>query len=344
MPTPLSPADPTLLLRALRGEPVPRPPVWFMRQAGRYMAEYRELRARMSFLELCHDADLCAAVAIQPLERFGFDAAIVFSDILLPLEAMGADLSFGAGHGPRIANPVRDRDGLRALRPLDPARDVPEPAAAIRIFRGLRPEPILGFAGAPFTLLCYLVQGHGGSDWPAVHAMMADDPTTFGALLDLLADAAGDHLQHQVDAGAAAVQLFDSWAGALSPDEFQRWALPAAARALARVKGAPRIYFARSANGFLASLPASGADAIGLDWLVDLGAARAVLGDLPVQGNLEPSILEKPAAEIQAAVQATIRAAGPRGHVFNLGHGIAPHTPISGVEAAVEAVKAWKWA
>jgi uroporphyrinogen decarboxylase len=340
---PPSPSDPTLLLRALRGEPLPRPPVWFMRQAGRYMAVYRELRARVSFLELCHDADLCAEVAVQPMERFGFDAAIVFSDILLPLEAMGAALSFGAGHGPRIANPVRDRAAVRALRPLDPALHVPEPAAAIRTFRRLRPEPILGFAGAPFTLACYLVQGHGGSDWPAVRAMMAGDPDTFQALLDLLADAAGDHLQHQIDAGAAAVQLFDTWAGVLSPEEYRRFALPAAARALARAKGAPRIYFARSAGPFLDELPRTGADAIGLDWQLALADARRRLGTLPVQGNLDPAALELPPDDLRAAVHAVLRAAGPRGHVFNLGHGIAPHTPVAGVEAAVEAVKSWRW-
>ncbi len=333
----------TLLVRALRGQPVPRPPVWFMRQAGRYMANYRAIRERVSFLDLCADPDLCCEVTLQPLERFGFDAGIIFSDILLPLAAMGRELVFGKGHGPQFPDPVRTRADVEGLKPFDPARDLPAVLRAIELTVAAADVPILGFAGSPFTLACYLVEGGGSKNWEKTKSLMWQEPETFRLLLDTLADAVGDHLQAQVEAGAAAVQLFDTWAGALSADDYQRFALPAAAKALSKVTGAPTLYFTRDAGPFLPYLADSGADAIGLDWRVDLGRARATLGDLPVQGNLDPIALFAPPDEIRRQVHAIIRAAGPTGHVFNLGHGIIPSTPMSGVEAAVAAVKGWSW-
>ncbi len=332
-----------LLLRALAGEATPRPPVWFMRQAGRFLPEYREIRARVSFLELCHDPDLAAEVTLQPLRRFAFDAGIVFSDILLPLETMGAELVFEPGRGPTFPSPVRDRAAIEALRPFDPVADLPSPLRAIEILNEQAGVPILGFAGSPFTLACYLVQGGGSRNWEIVKALMWNDPAAFQSLMDRLADAVGIHLQAQVEAGAAAVQLFDTWAGALSPTDFRRWALPAAQRALSHVRGAPTIYFTRDSAAFLPQLGDTGADAIGIDWRLDVARARAALGDTPLQGNLDPCLLYASPDVIAARVREIISEAGPRGHVFNLGHGILPTTPIAGVAAAVDAVVGWSW-
>ncbi len=332
-----------LLLRALAGEPVPRPPVWFMRQAGRYLPEYQAVRAEHDFLEMCHDPTLATEVTLQPLRRFPLDAAIVFSDILLPLQSMGADLAYVKGTGPVIRNPVRSGAEVDALKAFVPDRDLPATMETMRRCVATADVPVLGFAGAPFTMACYLVEGAGSKMWTQTKKLMFSDPDAFQRLLDRLADAVGDHLQAQVNAGAAAVQLFDTWAGALSAEDFQRWALPAARRALARVSGAPRLYFTRDSGPFLPWLAASGADCIALDWRVDIGRARVVLGDMPVQGNLDPSAVHAPAEEIHRRVHAIIQAAGPRGHVFNLGHGLAPDTPIEGVAAAVDAVRDWSW-
>lgn len=333
-----------LLLRALRGEPVPRPPVWFMRQAGRYMAVYRALREKVSFLELCHDPDLCCEVTMQPLDRFGFDAGIIFSDILLPLEAMGRELVFGKGHGPQFPDPVRTRSDIASLTAFDPVRDLPSPLRALTLTNARASVPILGFAGAPFTLACYLVEGGGSKNWEHTKSLMWNDPEAFVSLLDHLAEAVGDHLQAQVEAGAAAVQLFDTWAGALSSEDFQRFALPAARKALSKVTGAPTLYFTKDASPFLPYLRQTGADGVGLDWRTDMARARQLLGpDVPVQGNLDPIALFAPPDEIRRQVHSVIEKAGPTGHVFNLGHGITPKTPLSGVEAAVRAVQEWSW-
>lgn len=332
----------SLLVRALRGEATERPPVWFMRQAGRYLPEYREVRSRVSFLELCHSPELCCEVTLQPLRRFGFDAGIIFSDILLPLEAMGADLTFRPGEGPRIHNPVRDRAGIAALKGIDPVVDLPSPLEAITLTDRLAGVPILGFAGAPFTLACYLIQGGGSRNWEIVKTMMWQDPEGFTELLNKLADVVAAHLQAQVEAGAAAVQLFDTWAGALSSEDFQRFALPAARRALKGVKGLT-LYFTKDASPFLPYLAEVGASAIGLDWRTDMARARELLGDIPIQGNLDPIALHAPPDEVARMTRSVIAAAGPKGHVFNLGHGCIPSTPVAGVQASVDAVKAWSW-
>ena len=336
-------SDTPLILRALASQPVPRPPVWFMRQAGRYLPEYRKLRAEHSFLQMCHDPALATEVTLQPLRRFPVDAAIVFSDILLPLESMGADLDYVKGTGPVIHNPIRSAEDVAALTEFVPERDLPAPMETIRRCVAEAGVPVLGFAGAPFTMACYMIEGSGSKMWTETKKLMFQDPVTFQALLDRLADAVGDHLQAQINAGAAAVQLFDTWAGALSAEDFQRWALPAARRALARVSGAPRLYFTRDSGPFLPWLAESGADGIALDWRVDIAQARSVLGALPVQGNLDPSAVHAPAEEIRRRVHRIIQAAGPLGHVFNLGHGLAPDTPIAGVAAAVDAVRDWSW-
>ncbi|MDG1479979.1 MAG: uroporphyrinogen decarboxylase [Myxococcota bacterium] len=334
--------DSSLLVRALRGEATERPPVWFMRQAGRYLPEYREVRSRVSFLELCHSPELACEVTLQPLRRFGFDAGIIFSDILLPLEAMGADLTFNPGEGPRIHNPVRDRGGIAALKGIDPVVDLPSPLAAITMTDAAAGVPILGFAGAPFTLACYLVQGGGSKNWEIVKTMMWQDPEGFTDLLNKLADVVAAHLQAQVEAGAAAVQMFDTWAGALSSEDFRRFALPAAQRAFRGVKG-PTLYFTKDSSPFLPWLAETGASAIGLDWRTDMARARAHLGDIPVQGNLDPIALHAPPEEVAAMTRRVIAAAGQKGHIFNLGHGCIPSTPVEGVQASVDAVKGWSW-
>lgn len=326
------------LIAALRGEPVDRPPVWFMRQAGRYLAEYRAVRARASFLDLCRDPALGLEVTLQPVDRFQLDAGIVFSDILVVLEALGREVIFDPA--PRLPSPVRSTADAATLRDPSGHPALSTAPEVIRRFVAARPQvPILGFAGAPFTLLCYLVEGKGSKDWVETKKLLYREPALAQALLDRLADAVGDHLQAQVQAGAAAVQLFDTWAGALSFADYRRWALPAARRALARVSGVPRLYFTKDSSPFLRLLPETGADAIGLDWRVDLAEARRILGSLPIQGNLDPTVLYAPADEIRTQVRRVLAEGGGRGHVFNLGHGILPDTPVAGVEVMVETVK-----
>ncbi|MEZ4322137.1 MAG: uroporphyrinogen decarboxylase [Myxococcota bacterium] len=329
---------------ALRGLPVDRPPVWFMRQAGRYMAEYREVRSRVSFLELCHTPEIACEVTCQPVDRFDTDAAIVFSDILPVLSAIGRDFTMEKGIGPRVPEPVRTEADVKSLVRPDVSEALPWVPETIRLFRSARPDtPILGFAGAPWTLFCYLVEGKGSKDWLEPKRMLMTAPHLAEHVLGLLADVVGDYLQAQIDAGAAGVQMFDTWAGALSRADYERFALPASIRALERVSGAPRIFYSKDLSSILPIAKKTGADVMGIDWRTDMGEARALLGDMPVQGNLDPIALYGPPESITAKVNAIIEAAGPRGHVFNLGHGVLPSTPIEGVEAMMAAVKAWRW-
>ncbi len=332
------------LANALAGKPVDRPPVWFMRQAGRYMAEYRAVREKVSFVELCHDPQLAAEVTCQPVDAFDTDCAIVFSDILPVLGAIGRDFTMEPGIGPQIPEPVRTLADVDSLVRPDVAEALPWVPETIRIFREARPGvPILGFAGAPWTLFCYLVEGRGSKNWLHPKSMLLTEPAAAERVLGLLADVVGDYLQAQVDAGAAAVQLFDTWAGALSREEYERFALPATIRVFERVKGAPRIFYSKDIAAILPLVPRTGCDAVGLDWRTDMTEARALLGDLPVQGNLDPVALYGPPEVIRQKVHRIIEAAGPTGHVFNLGHGVLPTTPIAGVKAMIEAVKAWRW-
>lgn len=329
-----------LIIRALRGEEVERAPVWFMRQAGRYMKVYRELRSKVSFLELCRSADLAVEVTCQPLDAFDLDAAIIFSDILTVLEAVGREVIFEKGKGPIIPEPVRSSaDAATLVRPDVSETTLRVAADSIAKFRSVRPDmPIFGFAGAPFTLLCYLVQGSGSKNFETVKQLLWSDPATADRLIGLLADVVGDHLQAQVDAGAAAVQIFDTWAGILSPEDWRRFALPGVQRALSRVSGAPRIHYTRDNAPFLEHLQETGADAFGIDWRVDIGRARSVLGDVVLQGNMDPVALYAPADEITRRVHRILDAAGPKNHIFNLGHGVLPTTPVSGVQAMIAAV------
>lgn len=328
------------LLRALKSEPVDRPPIWFMRQAGRYLPEYREVRRRVSFSELCRDPDTACEVSVQPVRRFGLDAAIIFSDILTVLEALGRKVVYEAGEGPRV-DPVRSPADVRALARGGDADDVLRyaPETIRRVRREIPDTPVLGFAGAPFTLLCYLVEGHGSKDWVETKRFLWSGAPEVDELLGIIADLVGDHLERQAQAGAAAVQMFDTWAGILSPADYDRFALPFAARAFARVRSAPRIYYCRDAALFMDRVRDTGADVFGLDWRVDLRRARSVLGPVPVQGNLDPVVLFAPPDEVRRRVREVLAAGGRLGHIFNLGHGILPNTPIEGVEAMVDEVK-----
>jgi len=333
----------SLIARAFRQEKVSRPPVWMMRQAGRYLPEYMELRRKYSFLERCYQPEIAAEITLQPLRRFPFDAGIIFSDILLPLHKMGADLHYRQGIGPQIDNPVRSKAAVDALKPFEPWEDLPAPMEAIKLCIQETDKPILGFAGAPFTMACYLVEGGGSKNWDHTKKFMWNDPETFKRLLDILAVAVGKHLQAQIEAGAVAVQLFDTWAGALSESDWLEFALPAVQKAFSFVKGAPAMYYSKDTASFIDHYHKTGANAFAVDWRCTMKKARAILGNVPLQGNLDPIALQAPPRTIREKVHQIIQEAGPTGHIFNLGHGCTPQTPISGVQAALDAVQEWSW-
>ncbi|MEM1023936.1 MAG: uroporphyrinogen decarboxylase [Myxococcota bacterium] len=332
----------TRLEAALRRRPVDRAPIWMMRQAGRYMAEYQEVRKRVSFLELCRSPELIAEVTLQPIRRFGFDAAIVFSDILIPVEAMGIPLDFDPG--PKLSRVIREDEDISSLRSPDPAKDMPWVMDGIRAFRAERPDvPILGFAGAPFTLASYMVEGTTSKGFVETKAWMFQHPKRARRLLSKIADVVSDHLIAQIEAGAAAVQVFDSWAGVLGRDDYLDLGLPYLLQIVERVKpsGAPIILFAKGAHEVLSELSSIGADALGIDWTLPMDAAGRRTGNrVALQGNLDPCALFGPPERIEREVQRIMTEAKDlEGFVFNLGHGILPKTPPAHVEVAVEAAK-----
>lgn len=338
--------DPTeRLLRACRGEPVDRPPVWLMRQAGRYLPEYRAVREGLPFLDFCRDVEKAVEVSLQPLRRVGTEAVIVFSDIFVPIPGMGVEMDFAPG--PVVAEPIRSPAQVEKLRVPDPRESVP---FVFEILRTLRSEladarvPLLGFAGAPFTLAAYLVEGRGSSDFPVLHRMIAEEPTMFRALLAKLTDLVVAHLEAQVDAGAQVVQLFDTWAGLLSPESYRQWVLPTHREIVAKLPRAraPLVLYVRDGSQHLDSVIESGADVISVDWRVDLAeASQRVAGRASLQGNVDPGLLFAPPELIAARVrEAAAAARGARGHVLNLGHGVLPGTPVEGVCAFTEAARA----
>jgi uroporphyrinogen decarboxylase len=330
-------------LRACAGEPVDTTPIWLMRQAGRYMQEYRRLRERRSILELIRDPELACEVTLQPLEAFDLDAAIIFSDILPPLAAMGLTLTFAKGDGPRVTPRVGSAKDVDALRVPDPEETLGFTLDAIRLARrSLNGTPLIGFAGAPFTLACYAIEGGTSRDQRRAKDMMLADPASWDRLMTKLSETVGRYLLAQARAGAQALQVFDSWAGALSPADYRRHALPYTSRAvaIAREAGVPIIHFATGSAGMLETMQEAGADVLGLDWRVELGAARRRIGrDAPVQGNLDPVALLAPWPELRVrADEVLAQAAGQAGHIFNLGHGILPQTPTDNVRRLVEHV------
>jgi len=319
-------------LKACRREPVDRTPVWMMRQAGRYLEEYRALRAQHSFLEMCRTPELAAEVTVQPLRRFDLDAAIIFADILLPLPGMGIDLAFEKGEGPVIGTPVRSAADVAALVPFEPERDVPFLAEAIQMVRRELDGkvPLIGFSGAPFTLASYIIEGGSSRSFVATKTLMYGDPTTWHRFLEKIAEVVVAYLQYQVEAGVQALQLFDSWAGALSPADYREFVLPHSQRVLTAVTGAvPVIHFGTETATLLSLMRQAGGDVIGCDWRIDLADAWELIGpDRGIQGNLDPITLYAPQEVIEQRVQAVLdQAAGRPGHIFNLGHGILPTTP-----------------
>jgi uroporphyrinogen decarboxylase len=313
-----------------------------MRQAGRYMPEYRAVRRRLGFLELCKTPEAAAEVTVTAVDRLGVDAAIVFADILLVLEPMGVGLEYGGGDGPLIRRPVRGGGDVDRLAEV-PAGALGYVAEAVRLARAALPAPValIGFAGAPFTLATYLVEGGASREYRHTKALMHGDPGAWDALMARLVRAVAATLREQIAAGADAVQLFDSWVGSLSPADYRAHVLPHMRTLFAALpKSTPTIHFGTGTAGLLEALRAAGGDVIGLDWRVDLDAAWARLGhDVAVQGNLDPVALLAPVAEIRARAAAILgQAAGRPGHVFNLGHGVLPDTPVDHARALVDAV------
>lgn len=339
-------------LRACRREPVDCTPIWLMRQAGRYMAEYRALRERYAMLELIRSPELAVEVTLQPIKRFDLDAAIIFADILPPLIGMGIDLEFAKGEGPVIHNPIRSRADVEALRVPQAAEHVPFTLEAIRLARRELDGkvPLIGFAGAPFTLASYMIEGGSSRNYLLTKGLMYDDPATWHLLMDKLARLVGDYLLAQVRAGAQAVQLFDSWAGCLSPSDYQQYVLPYTCQALAALadEDVPVIQFSTGTAGIVLGAPQLlrqvPAGVIGVDWRVDLDVAWERLGyDVAIQGNLDPVVLfaGREVVERQAADVLT-RARGRPGHIFNVGHGILPGTPVDTVAALIDFVHGWR--
>jgi len=337
-----------LFLRACRREPVERPPVWMMRQAGRYLPEYRAVRERSDFLTMVGTPELAVEVTLQPVDLLGVDAAIIFSDILVVPQAMGMTLSVEEGTGPRFHQPLRDADDFARLREVEPERDLGHVLDAIRLARRELSGrvPLIGFAGAPWTLMSYMVEGSGSKSFAHAKRLLVEDPARAHRLLAGLAAAVGGFLLAQVRAGAEALQLFDSWASALGPRDFREFALPYLAEAvrLARGSGVPVIAFAPGAGWALEEIAAAtAADVIGVDWQTDAGAARRRLGDgIVLQGNLDPCWLYAPPAVIRERTREMLGAFGGRGHIANLGHGILPDVPVEHARAFVDAVREWR--
>ena len=328
-----------LFLRACRGEAVPRLPVWMMRQAGRYLPEYRAIRATRPFLEVCKTPDLALEISMQPFRRLGVDAVIVFSDILIPAEAMGMKLELGDA-GPNLPEPVRTEADIDRLRVFDPVTETGFLMEAIRrIAREVGPTvPVLGFAGAPWTLACYMVEGRTKEGFATVKALMYERPRAFERMLKKIAAATVGYLKAQIAAGAAAVQLFDTWCGELALEDYEAFALPAVREIIDGIGGAvPVIYYTKASHHLLGAVGRSGADVLSLDWRIDLRAARATLGPaIALQGNVDPAVLFGPAEKIRAVTEETARALGGAGHILNLGHGILQGTPVESAQLFVE--------
>lgn len=332
---------PERFLAACKRMPVDHTPVWMMRQAGRYLPEYRAVRSRVDFLTLCKTPDLASEVSLQPIERFGMDACVIFSDIMMPVEAMGAPVSFGEG-GPHIDEPIRSMAAVERLRVTDPSASLGYALEALRITReALRDRAALvGFVGGPFTLASYLVEGGGSKSFTQIKAMLYSESAVAHALLSKLAELCALYAAAQVRAGAQAVQVFDTWAGELSPAAYEEFALPYQSKVLESIRdaGVPAIIFVNGCAGKFDLIRHCGADVVSLDWRVDLAEARERLGpNVALQGNVDPCVLLSTPLVVNAAARAAMESAGPIGHILNLGHGILPPTPIECARAFVEA-------
>ena len=334
-------------MRACRREPVPYTPIWLMRQAGRYMPEYREVRAKTSFLELCKKPALAAEVTVTAAERLGVDAAIIFADILLILEPMGIDLEFAAGEGPVIHNPVRQASDVNRLLELEDVGALEFVNEAIRqTRRDLPPDvPLIGFCGAPFTLASYLIEGGASKNYVLTKRLMYNDPGAWNAMMSLIARGLAKYLNAQIYAGAQAVQLFDSWVGCLNPDDYRDFVLPHTRSVISQVRdGVPVLHFGTGTAALLELMREAGGDVIGLDWRVRLDEGWQRVGhDVAIMGNLDPVVLFANQDVLRReAVRVLEQAGGRPGHIFNLGHGILPETPVENVIALVEIVHGFR--
>jgi len=334
------------LLRACRqpvtGVAPEHPPVWFMRQAGRALPEYRALRAGVAMLDSCRRPDLVVEITSQPVRRYGVDAAVLFSDIVVPLAAVGVDLDIVPGVGPVVASPVRDAAGVAAIRPLTPD-DVPYVTASVQALAADLPVPVIGFAGAPFTLASYLVEGGPSRQHLVTKAMMYAEPQLWHALLERLAEIASAFLRVQIDAGAAVVQLFDSWVGTLSEADYRTYVMPHSATVLASVADVPRIHFGVGTGELLGAMGEAGADVVGVDWRVPLDEATRRVGPArALQGNLDPAVVATAPWDVVAAAVDDVlaRGRGLPGHIVNLGHGVLPETDPDVLTRIVERVHA----
>ncbi|HEX6547363.1 MAG TPA: uroporphyrinogen decarboxylase [Candidatus Dormibacteraeota bacterium] len=332
-------------LRAARREPLERTPIWLMRQAGRSLPEYRKLRERWKLVEIVAQPELCAEVTLQPVRRLGVDAAVMFADIMLPVAGMGVEFELVEDVGPVIASPVRSADDVARLQVPDPRESVPQVLAAIRQVAAESPVPVICFTGGPFTLASYLIEGRPTRDFKLVKAFMYQEPEAFDLLLQKLSQMAAGYLKAQVDAGAQALQVFDSWMGALAVEDYETRVLPhtrAIFRSTASL-GVPRIHFGTNTGGLLELMAAAGPDVVSVDWHVPLDIAWGRIGELGIQGNLEPAVLLGPRRlVVERARDVLRRAHGRPGHIFNLGHGVLPETPLENLQALVETVHEWR--
>ena len=332
------------LLRVCRHERVDRAPVWMMRQAGRYLPEYREIRRKLSFLELCKDTDVAVEVSLQPYRILGVDAVIFFSDILIPVEAMGVHVSL-TDKGPEIAKPVRTQSDVDDLRIPDPATEVPFVGAIIKkLSRELRDTvPVIGFAGAPWTLASYLVEGGGSRNFAEIKSLAYREPRLMHALLDKLSSTVSSYLLFQIESGAQVIQLFDTWAGELNRKDYEEFALPYARKIFDAIGSrAHRIIYVNGCASILESITATGADVISIDWRISVEEARRRTSErVALQGNLDPCVLLGPKERIIAMTKEILDQAGRAGHILNLGHGILPQTPVENARTFVEIAKTY---
>jgi uroporphyrinogen decarboxylase len=329
-------------LKACRGEKTDYTPVWFMRQAGRYLPEYQAVRGKVSFLELCKNPELCTEVTLQPIDIFGFDAAILFSDILIAMEAMGLTLEFHEGRGPVFPDPVRSQAAVDKLIIPDPEETMPFVMETIRLLRKELNVPLIGFSGAPFTLATYLIEGGSSKVFLETKRMAFQAPELYHNLLSKITECTSLYLQAQARAGAQALQIFDSWAGIWAPQDFERFALPYVQSIIADLRtmtDIPIIYFANNGSTLIDHSKTTGADVLGLDWRINIGDAVQRVGSHAVQGNLDPIALFLPKDALEKRIKQLLDdARGAKGHIFNLGHGILPQTSPDQAKIAVDAV------
>lgn len=328
-------------LKACRGEKTDYTPVWIMRQAGRYLPEYQKVRSKVDFLTLCKTPELAAEVTLQPVDILKVDAAILFSDILVPVEAIGMKLEFSESKGPILYDPIRDSIGVSRLRTLDPEEDVPFVMDTIKLLKQGLKVPLIGFSGAPFTLATYMIEGGSSRNYVNTKRMMYSEPELFHRLMDKITDCVISYLKAQIDAGVDAVQVFDSWAGILSPSDFDEFALKYVQKIISSLKpGLPKIYFAFNGSAMLNHVQKSGADVLGIDWRIDMSDAINTLGpDAKVQGNLDPCTLFGTSDVIaRKTAEVVKKGRAAKGHIFNLGHGILPETPVDNAKALVQTV------